>query len=120
MLNRLFQLDANGTSVSRELVAGLTTFAAMAFDFTYLQAHFVEVLLILLALLFVDLFDTTGTLIGVAERAGLLDQDGRLPRLNQALLTDSMATVAGACLGTSNVTCYVESAAGVEEGGRTG
>ena len=70
--------------------------------------------------LFVDLFDTTGTLVGVSHRAGLLDADGSLPRLNRALLADSSATVVGATLGTSTVTSYIESAAGTNAGGRTG
>ncbi|BCL75033.1 adenine permease [Jeongeupia sp. HS-3] len=69
---------------------------------------------------FVDLFDTTGTLIGVSHRSGLLDKDGKLPRLKKALLADSTAIIAGSVLGTSSVTAYVESAAGVAEGGRTG
>lgn len=76
--------------------------------------------IIVFSLLFVDLFDTAGTLIGVAHRGGLLDATGRLPRLRRALLADSSATVFGALVGTSNTTCYVESAAGVEAGGRTG
>ena len=66
------------------------------------------------------MLDTAGTLIGVARQAGLLDQDGRLPRLRQALLADSGAAALGAALGTSTNTAYIESAAGVEEGGRTG
>ncbi len=70
--------------------------------------------------LFVDLFDTTGTLVGVSHRAGLLAADGSLPRLNRALLADSSATVVGATLGTSTVTSYIESAAGTNAGGRTG
>ncbi len=69
--------------------------------------------------LFMDLFDTIGTLIGVAEQAGLME-DGRLPRARQALAADAVGTVVGACLGTSTVTSYIESAAGVEQGGRTG
>ncbi|MCB1478537.1 MAG: NCS2 family permease [Tepidamorphaceae bacterium] len=73
-----------------------------------------------LSLLFVDLFDTAGTLIGVAHRAGLLDENGKLPRMRQALLADSSATVVGALAGTSNTTSYVESASGVAAGGRTG
>jgi AGZA family xanthine/uracil permease-like MFS transporter len=75
---------------------------------------------VIFALLFVDLFDTAGTLVGVAHRAGLLDAQGRLPRLRNALLADSTATVAGAMLGTSNTTSYIESAAGIKAGGRTG
>jgi AGZA family xanthine/uracil permease-like MFS transporter len=75
---------------------------------------------VIIAFLFVDVFDTTGTLIGVGHRAGLLDANGRLPRLRRALFADSTATVVGATLGTSPVTCYIESAAGVKAGGRTG
>ena len=70
--------------------------------------------------LFIDLFDTAGTLVGVAHRAGLLDSQSRLPRASRALLADSTATVAGAVLGTSTTTSYIESAAGIEVGGRTG
>ncbi len=75
---------------------------------------------VIFAFLFVDLFDTAGTLIGVAHRAGLLDKDGRLPRLRGALLADSLSTVAGAAIGTSTTTSYIESAAGIRAGGRTG
>ena len=75
---------------------------------------------VVFAFLFVDLFDTAGTLIGVAHRAGLLDESGRLPRLRGALLADSLATVAGAALGTSTTTSYIESTAGIRAGGRTG
>jgi AGZA family xanthine/uracil permease-like MFS transporter len=75
---------------------------------------------VIFAFFFVDLFDTAGTLIGVCSRAGLLDQDGHLPRLRQALVADSVATIAGAALGTSSTTSYVESAAGTNAGGRTG
>ena len=75
---------------------------------------------VVFAFLFVDLFDTAGTLIGVAHRAGLLHEKGRLPRLRPALLADSLATFAGAALGTSTTTSYIESAAGIRAGGRTG
>ena len=68
----------------------------------------------------VDLFDSTGTLVGVSHRAGLLDKDGKLPRLKRALFADSTAIVAGAALGTSSTTPYIESASGVAAGGRTG
>ena len=77
-------------------------------------------IIVILSLLFVDLFDTAGTLIGVSHRAGLLDKDSRLPRMKQALIADSSATVIGSLLGTSNTTSYIESAAGVDSGGRTG
>lgn len=69
---------------------------------------------------FVDLFDTTGTLVGVSHRAGLLDKDGKLPRLKRALMADSIAITAGAVMGTSSTTAYIESAAGTAVGGRTG
>ena len=73
----------------------------------------------ILIFLFMVLFDTLGTLIGVAEQAGLI-KDNRLPRARQALMSDALGTVAGAALGTSTVTSFIESAAGVEQGGRTG
>jgi adenine/guanine/hypoxanthine permease len=75
---------------------------------------------VILAFFFVDLFDSTGTLIGVAHQAGLLRPDGTLPRLRRVLLADSLSVLAGASLGTSPVTSYIESAAGVKAGGRTG
>lgn len=75
---------------------------------------------VIFAFLFVDLFDTSGTLVGVGQRGNLLDKDGNLPRLKKALLADSSATVVGAALGTSSTTSYIESAAGVAAGGRTG
>ncbi|WP_407332430.1 NCS2 family permease [Enterovibrio sp. 27052020O] len=75
---------------------------------------------VVFAFLFVDLFDTAGTLVGVAQKAELMDKDGKLPRLNRALLADSTATTVGAVLGTSNTTSYIESVSGVAAGGRTG
>jgi AGZA family xanthine/uracil permease-like MFS transporter len=75
---------------------------------------------VVITFVFVDMFDTIGTLIGVSTRAGMLDEKGDLPKAGEALFADAVATVVGACLGTSTVTTYVESAAGVEEGGRTG
>jgi AGZA family xanthine/uracil permease-like MFS transporter len=79
-----------------------------------------EVLLIVFIFFFLDLFDTVGTLIGVSERAGLLDEGGGLPRARWALFSDAVGTVSGALVGTSTITTYVESAAGVREGARTG
>ena len=79
-----------------------------------------EFVVIIFAFLFVDIFDTIGTLIGVASKADMLDKDGKLPRIKGALMADAVATTAGAVLGTSTVTTFVESASGVSEGGRTG
>ena len=84
------------------------------------QVFEVSMLSVVFAFLFVDLFDTSGTLVAVAQRGGFLDDKGRLPRLNRALTADSLATIAGAALGTSTTTSYVESTAGVSVGGRTG
>ncbi|MFT5234845.1 MAG: AGZA family xanthine/uracil permease-like MFS transporter [Shewanella sp.] len=80
----------------------------------------ISMLSVVFAFLFVDLFDTSGTLVAVAHRGGFLDDKGRLPRLNRALMADSTATIAGAMLGTSTTTSYIESTAGVSAGGRTG
>ena len=92
---------------------------------TYLEldiaaAFNIGMLSVIFAFLFVDLFDTSGTLIAVTERAGLADKDGKVPRLGPALMSDSSATMVGAALGTSSTTSYIESAAGVAAGGRTG
>jgi AGZA family xanthine/uracil permease-like MFS transporter len=92
---------------------------------TFLQLDFSRVLehtalFVIVTLLFVDLFDTAGTLVGVSYRAGFLDDEGKLPRMGRALIADSTATSVGALLGTSNTTSYIESTAGVEAGGRTG
>lgn len=75
---------------------------------------------VIFSFLFVDIFDTAGTLLGTGARAGFLDEQGRLPRVNRAMLADAIGTMGGALLGTSTVTTYVESTAGVSEGGRTG
>lgn len=79
-----------------------------------------DFIVIVLAFLFVDIFDTLGTLIGCANKANMLDKEGKLPRIRQALLADAIATSAGAVLGTSTTTTFVESSSGVAEGGRTG
>ena len=70
--------------------------------------------------LFIDMFDTIGTIIGVSDRAGMIDKNGNIPHLKQAFTADAIGTTVGAMLGTSTVTTYVESAAGVNEGGRSG
>ena len=92
---------------------------------TFMKMDFAKVfsldfVVIMFAFLFVDMFDTLGTLIGVASKADMLDQDGKLPRIKGALLSDAVGTTVGAMCGTSTVTTFVESASGVAEGGRTG
>ena len=91
-------------------------FAKLSFN----GINVLEFAVVVFAFLFVDLFDTLGTLIGVASKADMLDEDGKLPRIKGALMADAVATTAGAVLGTSTVSTYVESASGVTEGGRTG
>ena len=91
------------------------------FDGTvFVEFEVVDFIIIMFSFLFVDMFDTLGTLIGVATKANMLDQNGKLPRVKQALLADAIATSAGAVLGTSTTTTFVESSSGVAEGGRTG
>lgn len=88
------------------------------FDFSKIFTG--DMLVVIFTFLFVDLFDTVGTLVGVCSKAGLLDAKGRVPNAREALFADAIGTTAGAMLGTSTVTSYIESAAGVSEGGRTG
>lgn len=88
--------------------------------FEWSQILTLDMLIVVFTFLFVDMFDTVGTLIGVSSKANMLDKEGRVPRVKQALMADAIGTTAGALLGTSTVTTYVESAAGVSEGGRTG
>ena len=90
------------------------------FDFAWIGSHVSEFVVIVFSFLFVDMFDTIGTVIGVAEKANLLDEDGNLPRVGRVLMADAIGTVAGSMLGTSTVTSFVESSSGVAEGGKTG
>jgi adenine/guanine/hypoxanthine permease len=94
--------------------------APIFFQFDFSQIFTLDMLIVLFTFLFVDMFDTVGTLVGVSSKAGMLDDKGRVPRVKQALFADSIGTTVGAMLGTSTVTTYVESAAGVAEGGKTG
>lgn len=90
------------------------------FKADFSSVKILDFIVIVLAFLFVDIFDTLGTLIGCANKADMLDKEGKLPRIRQALLADAIATSAGAVLGTSTTTTFVESSSGVAEGGRTG
>ena len=90
------------------------------FDFAYIGSHISTFIIVVFTFLFTDIFDTVGTLIGVAEKGNLLNEKGELPRAKGALLADAVGTCAGASLGVPTVTSYVESSAGVSAGGRTG
>ncbi|MCK9217916.1 MAG: NCS2 family permease [Firmicutes bacterium] len=95
-----------------------TFLAALKVDWS--QIFSLDFLIIIFTFLFVDIFDTVGTVIGVASKADMLDKDGNLPKASRVLLADAIGTTMGALFGTSTVTTYVESASGVAEGGRTG
>jgi AGZA family xanthine/uracil permease-like MFS transporter len=97
-----------------------TPAAPLLFQFDFTQVLSFKFFTVFFTFLFVDIFDTVGTLVGVTTQAGLIDKNGNIPRLKQAFLSDAVGTVAGAVLGTSTVTSYVESTAGVAAGGRTG
>ena len=97
---------------------GKTVGQCFSVDFSVIKP--IELIVVIFSFLFVDIFDTLGTLIGVSTKAKMLDEEGRLPKIKPALLADAIGTTAGAVLGTSTVTTFVESASGVAAGGRTG
>lgn len=91
------------------------------FDFRhFFSIGYFTAITLIITFCMIDMFDTIGTLVGTASRAGMTDKDGNMPNMKEALLSDAVGTVAGACMGTSTVTTFVESASGVEAGGRTG
>lgn len=89
-------------------------------QFEFHNIFTLDMLVVVFTFLFIDMFDTMGTLVGVCTKAGMMRKDGRIPGLNKAFMADAVATMAGACLGASTTTTYVESAAGVAQGGRSG
>ena len=112
-------------SVLPDFSAGLSSFlpadpSPILLKLDFSQVASVDFFVVVMSFLFVDFFDTLGTLMGVASKANMLQKDGTLPRIKGALMADSLGTVAGALMGTSTVTTFVESASGVSEGGRTG
>lgn len=122
----IYQVDIDGGFYSLYPTLQMTDFSAIgktfgqcfAVDFSGVSVF--NFIVILLSFLFVDMFDTIGTLIGVSDKAGFLDKDEKLPKIKQALLADAIATTAGAVFGTSTTTTYVESSAGVGAGAKTG
>ena len=89
-------------------------------DFSYIVTHTLDFVVVVFAFLFVDIFDTLGTVIGCAAKADMLDEEGKLEGIKGVLLADAVGTTIGACLGTSTITTFVESSSGISEGGRTG
>lgn len=115
--------QAGTNSLFPDLAAGFTLPAApdfLSFDFSWIADHLIHFAFITFSFLYVDIFDTVGGLIGIASKGDMLDEEGNLPKAKGALLADAWGTVIGAALGTSTVTTYIESSAGVVNGGRTG
>ncbi|MBQ5830179.1 MAG: NCS2 family permease [Alistipes sp.] len=92
----------------------------IAFKFEWENIFTLDMVVVVFTLIFIDMFDTIGTLVGVCTKANMIGPDGRIPRVKQAFMADAIATTLGACLGTSTTTTYVESASGVAQGGRSG
>mgnify|MGYP000619542333 FL=1 len=122
----IYQIDAETGFYSLYPTFAMTDFTKIGetfgqcFKADFTGVGIVNFIVVLLSFLFVDMFDTIGTLIGVSDKAGMLDKEGKLPRVKNALLADAIATSAGAVLGTSTTTTFVESSAGVGAGARTG
>jgi len=108
------------TLIPSGIISAPPSLEPIFFKFDFAQMLSLDFVIVIFTFLFVDLFDTLGTLIGVSTKAGFLTKEGKLPKIKQALLADAVATTAGAVLGTSTTTTYVESASGVADGGRTG
>ncbi|MEG1482130.1 NCS2 family permease [Clostridium sp.] len=108
------------TPMPTGVVSAPPSISGVLFDFEWHNIFSMDMLIVLFTLLFMDLFDTIGTLVGVATKAKMLDENGKVPNIKNALLSDAVGTTFGACVGTSTVSTFVESAAGVAEGGRTG
>lgn len=109
-----------GVTEYRGLISTPESIAPIFLQFEWNNIFTLDMLVVVFTFLFIDMFDTIGTLIGVCTRANMVGKDGRIYRLNEAFMADAIATTAGAMLGTSTTTTYVESAAGVAQGGRTG
>ena len=108
------------TPIPTSIISAPPSISSVFFKFQWNNIFSLDMVVVLFTLLFMDMFDTIGTLVGVATKAKMLDKDGKVPNLNKALLADAVGTTFGACVGTSTVSTFVESASGVAEGGRTG
>ena len=108
------------TTVPSSIASMPPSFSSLLFQFEWHNIFSFDMVIVLFTLLFMDMFDTIGTLVGVATKSKMLDENGKVPNIKKALFADAIGTTFGACIGTSTVSTYVESAAGVAEGGRTG
>ena len=108
------------TPVPITIVSSPPSISSVFLQFEWSNIFSIDMLIVLFTLLFMDMFDTIGTLVGVATKAKMLDENGKVPNIKKALFADAVGTTFGACVGTSTVSTFVESASGVAEGGRTG
>lgn len=108
------------TPIPSSIISAPPSISSILLKFQWNNIFSLDMVIVLFTLLFMDMFDTIGTLVGVATKAKMLDKDGRVPNLKKALFADAVGTTFGACVGTSTVSTFVESASGVAEGGRTG
>lgn len=116
----LLGLYSGASMIPAGIFAAPPSLKPILFQFSFDGATILDFAIVVFSFLFVDVFDTIGTLVGVSTKAGFVDEEGKLPRIKGALLADAVGTTAGAALGTSTVTTFVESASGVADGGRTG
>lgn len=108
------------TPIPTSIISAPPSISSILLKFQWNNIFSLDMVIVLFTLLFMDMFDTIGTLVGVATKAKMLDKDGRVPNLKKALFADAVGTTFGACVGTSTVSTFVESVSGVAEGGRTG
>lgn len=120
LISTIIGIPLGVTQMPSAIVSAPPSLEPILWKFEWTKIFTKEMLVILFTLLFVDMFDTVGTLVGVSSKANMLTKEGKVPNVKQALFADAIATTLGAMIGTSTVTTYVESAAGVAEGGRTG
>ena len=120
ILSTILAIIVGIASLPEKVISIPPSVMPVAMKMEWSKVFTIDMAVTVFAFLFVDVFDTIGTLIGVSTKANMLDKDGNFPRVGKALLSDAVGTTVGAMLGTSTITTYVESSAGVSEGGRTG
>ena len=120
IITALIGIPMGITPMPSKIISMPPSIAPTFFKFDFHNIFSLDMVIALFTLLFMDMFDTIGTLVGVATKAKMLDKDGKVPNIKKALFSDAVGTTLGACLGTSTVSTFVESASGVAEGGRTG
>lgn len=118
----LFMKDANGAHITQfaGVISAPDSLSSIFCQFEWDKIFTLDMLVVVFTFMFVDMFDTIGTVLGVTTQGNMIDKDGKVPGLNKILMADAVATVGGACFGTSTTTTYVESASGVAQGGRSG